>query len=185
MARTHGGTGGGARSGVLSCSSRRRRRKRRTRSTTNTTTASANRVTMAPVTSSGKTISPLTLSPPSGAGPDIRPSPARPMTTLAASSAQVRAGPIGSRPLPGAAGEIETGIRGANAGLREAQLPADDVGALDEGDTLVVRDPAAQPLAPEAAIGRDDQPLGRNVLERLANQPGHVLGRLHDGVAVG
>jgi ABC-type phosphonate transport system ATPase subunit len=35
--------------------------------------------------------------------------------------------------------------------------------------------PAAHALAPHAAIRRDDQPLGRNIFERLADQIRHLI----------
>src|SRR5215470_13675364 len=80
--------------------------------------------------------------------------------------------------------EPEARVARTHARLGQPQLAANDVGALDESDALVVRDPPAQPLAPEAAVGGDDQALGRNVLEGLPDETGDVLGRLHHRVAV-
>src|SRR5262249_42392654 len=80
--------------------------------------------------------------------------------------------------------EPEARVGGAHVRLGQAELAAHDVGALDQRDALVVRDAPAQPLAPEAAVGRDHQPLGRDVLERLLDQARHVLGRLDDRIAM-
>src|SRR5205823_648098 len=51
-------------------------------------------------------------------------------------------------------------------------------------DAFVIGDAAAEALASEAAIGGDDELLGWDVFERLADQAGDMLGRLDDGVAV-
>src|SRR5437667_3918383 len=80
--------------------------------------------------------------------------------------------------------EVDARVGRAHARLREPQLASDDVRAFDERDTLVVGDAPAQPLAAEPTVGRDDQPLGRDVLECLPDKPRHVLGWLDDGVAV-
>ena len=69
-------------------------------------------------------------------------------------------------------------------GFGEAQFAAHDVGAFDQRDAFVIGDAARQALAAKAAIGGDDQPLGRDVFERLADQPGDMLGRLDDRIAV-
>src|SRR5947209_3610172 len=69
-------------------------------------------------------------------------------------------------------------------GFGEAELAADDVGAFDEGHAFVIGDAAAEALAAEAAIGGDDEALGRDVFERLADQAGDVIGRLDDSVAM-
>ena len=50
------------------------------------------------------------------------------------------------------------------------ELLAHDVGALHHRHHLVGGVAAAHALAAHAAVGRDDQPLGRNVFERLADQ---------------
>src|SRR5688500_16962959 len=89
-----------------------------------------------------------------------------------------------TRMMASSAREPELGVAGPDAGLGQAQLAPDDVGALHERDALVVGDPPAQTLAAESAVGGDDQPLGRDVLERLADEPGDVFGRLDDRVAV-
>ena len=60
-------------------------------------------------------------------------------------------------------------------GFGEAQLAAHDVGAFDEGHAFVIGDAARQPLAPETAIGGDDQLLARDVFERLLDEGGDVL----------
>src|SRR5215467_12174911 len=80
--------------------------------------------------------------------------------------------------------EPETSIARAHAGLGQAQLATNEVGALNEGDALVVGDPSAQPLAAEAAVGGDHESLGWDVLERFPDEAGHVLGRFHHSVAV-
>src|ERR1700751_5155729 len=80
--------------------------------------------------------------------------------------------------------EIEARVGGADAGFGQAQLAAYDVGSLDHGHTFVIGDAARQTLAPEAAIGGDDEALGRDVFERLADEVCHMLGRLDHGVAV-
>ena len=41
-----------------------------------------------------------------------------------------------------------------------------------------------QAFAAKAAIGRDDEPFARNILQRLTDQTGDMFGRLDDGVAV-
>ena len=81
-------------------------------------------------------------------------------------------------------GEIEFRVGGADAGFGEAQFAADDVGAFDQRHAFVIGDAAGQALAAEAAIGGDDQPLGRDVFERLPDQASDVLGRLDDGVGM-
>src|SRR6202795_4340426 len=80
--------------------------------------------------------------------------------------------------------EPELGVARPDAGLGQAQLAADDIGALHERDALVVGDPPAQTLAAGAAVGGDHQPLGRDVLEGLPDEPGDVLRRLDHRVAV-
>jgi hypothetical protein len=60
--------------------------------------------------------------------------------------------------------------------LGQAKLAAHDVGALDQRDAFVIGDAARQPLAAETAIGGDDEPLGRDVVECLSDQVRHVLG---------
>ena len=65
-------------------------------------------------------------------------------------------------------------------GFGQPELVAHDVGALDERDAFVIGDAAAQPLAAEAAIGGNDQPLGRNVFEGLSDQLSDMLGRLSE-----
>ena len=57
----------------------------------------------------------------------------------------------------------------------DAELLAHDIGALDEGGHLVQRVAAAHALAAHAAVGGDDEPLGRNVLHRTADVLGHVF----------
>src|SRR5262245_39872480 len=71
-----------------------------------------------------------------------------------------------------------------HAGLRQAQLPAYDVGALDQGHALVERDPPRQALATKAAIGPDDELLLGNIFQGLADQRRHVLRRFDHGIAV-
>jgi len=75
--------------------------------------------------------------------------------------------------------EPEASIARAHAGLGQAQLATNEIGAFDEGDALVVGDPSAQPLAAEAAVGGNHEALGRDVLERFPDEAGHVLGRFH------
>src|SRR5207248_4985878 len=55
-------------------------------------------------------------------------------------------------------------------GLREPELLAHHIRAEHHRDHLIARMPASHALAPHAAVGRNDQPLGGNVLERLANE---------------
>src|SRR5512134_3703552 len=62
--------------------------------------------------------------------------------------------------------------------LRQAEVLAHHVRAEDERHHLVLRVAAAHALAPHAAIGADDEPLGRDVLQRAADQGGHFLGPL-------
>src|SRR5438270_9916254 len=67
-------------------------------------------------------------------------------------------------------GEVKLGVRGADMGFGQAQFAADDVGAFDERDAFVIGDAAAEALAAKAAISRDDEPLGRDLFERFADQ---------------
>jgi hypothetical protein len=55
----------------------------------------------------------------------------------------------------GDTGEPQFRIGGADMGFGQAQFAAHDVGAVDQRDAFVIGDAARQPLAPEAAIGRD------------------------------
>src|ERR1044072_351388 len=72
------------------------------------------------------------------------------------------------RALP--AREPQFRIGRAHARLGQAKLAAHDIGALDQRHAFVERDAPRQPLAPEAAIGADDQLLLRDVFECLADQ---------------
>src|SRR6516162_10077808 len=76
-------------------------------------------------------------------------------------------------------GEVELGLGGADVGFGEAEFAAYDVGAFDQSDAFVIGDAARQALAAKAAIGRNDEALGRDVFERLADQAGDVFGRLN------
>src|SRR5438045_8701316 len=67
-------------------------------------------------------------------------------------------------------GEVEFGVGGADMGFGKAEFAAYDVGAFDERDAFVIGDAAAEALAAEAAIGRDDETFGRDVFECLADQ---------------
>src|SRR5262249_10360879 len=80
--------------------------------------------------------------------------------------------------------EPETSVARAHVGLGQAQLATNDVGALDEGDALVIGDPSAQPLTAEAAVGGNHESLGRDVLQRFPDEAGQVLRRFYQGVAV-
>src|ERR1700736_3647149 len=71
-----------------------------------------------------------------------------------------------------------------HAGFRQAELPADDIGPLDQRHALVKRDPPRQALAAEAAIGADHELLLRDIFQRLADQRRDVLRRLDHRVAV-
>src|SRR5215471_10612198 len=86
--------------------------------------------------------------------------------------------------LPRAAAKVEAWISSAHPCLRQAQLAAHDVGAFDKRDALVIRDPPAQPLTAEAAVGSNHESLGWDILERLANQRSDMLRWLDHRVAV-
>jgi hypothetical protein len=81
-------------------------------------------------------------------------------------------------------GKIKLRVGGADVGFGEAEVAAHEVGPFDQRDAFVIGDAAAETLAAEAAIGGDDEPLGRDVFECLANKAGDMFGRLDDGVAV-
>src|SRR5262252_7774773 len=80
--------------------------------------------------------------------------------------------------------EPETSIARAHAGLGQAQLATNEVGALNEGDALVVGDPSAQPLAAEAAVGGDHESLGWDVLERFPDDVGVELEQVRYGALI-
>ena len=67
-------------------------------------------------------------------------------------------------------GEREALLGGEAFGFRQPQFLAHDVGALHHRHHLVVGMAAAHALAAHAAVGRDDQPLGRDVFQRLADE---------------
>src|SRR6185437_3666755 len=58
----------------------------------------------------------------------------------------------------------------------ETELFAHDIAALSDGAGLVESDFARAALAAEAAVARDDELVGRDVLERLANFGGDIFG---------
>src|SRR5207248_8430275 len=64
-------------------------------------------------------------------------------------------------------------------GLREPELLAHHIRAEHHRDHLIARMPASHALAPHAAVGRNDQPLGGNVLERLANERSDLVRSLN------
>src|SRR3978361_2344573 len=64
-------------------------------------------------------------------------------------------------------------------GSARSQLAADDAGAVDERAELAERDVARQLVEP--AVGADDQPLRRDVLQRRPDARGHVLRALDAG----
>src|SRR5262245_37361154 len=80
--------------------------------------------------------------------------------------------------------EPQLRVGSAEAGFRQTELAADDVGALHERNAFVEGDAPRQALAAEAAIGADHELLLGNVLQRLAYQRRDVLRRLHHRVAV-
>src|SRR5690242_9698281 len=67
-------------------------------------------------------------------------------------------------------GEVKFGVGCADVGFGEAEFAAHDVGAFYQGDAFVIGDAAGEALAAKAAIGRDDEALGRDVFERLADE---------------
>src|SRR5690348_4369344 len=69
-------------------------------------------------------------------------------------------------------GKVKLGVGGADVGFGEAQFAAYDVGALDERHAFVIGDAAGEALTPKAAIGRDDEPRGRDVFEGLPDKGG-------------
>src|SRR5216110_3540351 len=71
-----------------------------------------------------------------------------------------------SRP-PGDDVDLEPWVGGRHTRHRQPQLAADDVTALRDRARFVERDLAVAALASEAAVARHDQPLRRDVLQRL------------------
>src|ERR671924_108145 len=69
----------------------------------------------------------------------------------------------------------------------KSQLAADDIAALSDRSRLIERDLAVASLPAESAVARHNQPLGRNVLQRIADFTGNVLGpiRLQRSMADG
>ncbi len=61
-------------------------------------------------------------------------------------------------------------VGGEAGGFGQAEFAAHDVGALHQRDHLEEGVAAAHALASHAAIGCDHQPLGRDVLERAADE---------------
>src|SRR5215472_17407790 len=55
-------------------------------------------------------------------------------------------------------------------GFRQPEFFAHDIRAKHHGNQLVGRMPPAHALASHSSIRRDDQPFGRNVFQRLADQ---------------
>src|SRR6266511_548646 len=60
--------------------------------------------------------------------------------------------------------------------LRQPELFSHDIGAEHHCDHLVAGVAAPHPLAAHPAIGRNDQPLRRNMLERLAEEGSDLVG---------
>src|ERR1700724_1650035 len=74
--------------------------------------------------------------------------------------------------------EREARIGGANLYLRQSQFLAHDIRPQHQRYALVKGDSARQSFASEPAVRSDDQALGRNILERLADQVGDEFRRL-------
>ena len=66
-------------------------------------------------------------------------------------------------------------VGGEAVGDRQTELAPHDIGALHQRDDLVEGVTPAHAFTPHAAIGADDQPFDRDVLERAANVIGDLL----------
>jgi hypothetical protein len=82
------------------------------------------------------------------------------------------------------ADEIEFKVGGADMSFEGGPVRGARCWCLRPARCICIGDAAAQTFAAEAAIGGDHQTLGRDLFERPVDQPGDVLGRLDDGVAV-
>ena len=63
-------------------------------------------------------------------------------------------------------------------GFGETEFLAYDIRAGDQADDLVVSVAPAHAFTAHAAIGRDHEPFGRNMLKRRANSRGDLIGCL-------
>src|SRR5207244_2831658 len=73
----------------------------------------------------------------------------------------------------------ETRVGSGNLDLRQAQRMPNNVGAAHDRNHLVESVDAAHALPAEAAVRAQNQPLRRDVLQRLANQRRNVRWHLH------
>jgi hypothetical protein len=108
-----------------------------------------------------------------GSNTGRHPNPVIPASTSTSEAAHQYRFLFHCRPaLPHLAGarEIEFGVGGADRRFGQTQLAAHDVGAFDHRHAFVIGDAAGEAFAAKAAIGGDDEPLGRDVFERLADQ---------------
>src|SRR5215472_18110048 len=80
--------------------------------------------------------------------------------------------------LLGRHNERVTAIGRKTFGLWQSKLLAHHIGAEHQRHDLVVGVTPAHALAAHAAVGREHQPLGWNVLERAANVIGNLFGPL-------
>ena len=87
------------------------------------------------------------------------------------------AGKISSR-------EPQLWIGRSHTRFRQAQLPAHNIRAFDEGHAFVKRDPPRKALATKTAIGADDELLLGDIFQRPADQRGDVFGRFNHCVAM-
>ena len=81
-------------------------------------------------------------------------------------------------------GQGEAFVGGGDPSLGQAQLPPDDVRPPNQRHHLVEGVAAAHSLAPEAAIRRDAEPLGRDGLQGFPEQAGDLLRAFDLEVAV-
>jgi hypothetical protein len=65
-----------------------------------------------------------------------------------------------------------------NCFTRAGDSPRNSAWCRAEGQAI------GRPFAAKAAIGGDDEPLRRDIFERLPDQPGDMLGRFDDRVAM-
>src|SRR5439155_5362738 len=75
----------------------------------------------------------------------------------------------------------KTRVRGSDVSLGQAQLFPHNVCALHQGHAFIEGNAAREALAAKAAIRRDDQALGRHILQSLADQVRDQMGWLYSG----
>src|SRR4030095_5351848 len=72
--------------------------------------------------------------------------------------------------------DLQPRVGRGHGGRRQTQLTAGVVAPLRDRARLVERDLAVAALPAESAVARNDQPFGRDVLQRISNLARDVLG---------